>query len=239
MNARSEQSIADVSRSNTLALLYQSIFTGIVRLQAKRQHLSDPVTFRRRIRNALEDVEREAKIAGYSVKETRDAEAAAVAFLDETILSLTGPARDTWAEKPLSVELYGQATAGEVFFEHLEDLQNDSDSAHLADVLEVYLLCLLLGFEGRYSGQLRPHLRGIADRVRAQVEGIRGALYQLSPPLRFLNAAEPAAAPPPNDRRWFLQIGAAMAAAIGVFLIAKIILLWRLGNLETMLSQLK
>lgn len=229
----------DAARSNTLALVYQSIFTGIVRLQAKRQNLTDPVTFRRRIKDALEDVQREASATGYAVKETRDAEAAVVAFLDETILTLSGPARDRWAEKPLSVELYGEAMAGEVFFERLEELRTESDSAHLADILEVYLLCLLLGFEGKYSGHLRTQGRAVADRVRAQIDGIRGTNYRLAPPLRFADGGEPVPAPKTEDRRWRWQIAGAAAASIAVFVVCWGYLWLRLGNLESMLSQLR
>jgi type VI secretion system protein ImpK len=229
----------DGGRSNTLALLYQSIFIGIVRLQARRQNMSDPVTFRRRIKYALEDVQRESTSAGYSVKEARDAEAAVVAFLDEAILTLSGPARDKWAEKPLSVELYGEAIAGEVFFERLEELQTASDSPHLADILEVYLLCLLLGFEGKYSGQLRSQGRVIADRVRAQIDGIRGTNYRLSPPLRFQAAAEPEPVPKTEDRRWMWQMAGAAALSILVFVLFKTYLWWRLSDLESMLSQLR
>jgi type VI secretion system protein ImpK len=229
----------DAVRSNSLALLYQSVFIGIVRLQARRQNMTDPVTFRRRIKYALEDVQREASSAGYSVKETRDAEAAVVAFLDEAILSLTGPARDQWAEKPLSVELYGEAIAGEVFFERLEELRTASDSPHLADILEVYLLCLLLGFEGKYSGHLRTQGRVIADRVRAQIDGIRGANYRLSPPLRFAEAVELEPVPRTENRLWIWQTGGAAAASIGVFILCKLYLSWRLAGLESILSQLR
>ena len=239
MQLMDQQPKPDTVRSNTLALLYQSIITGIVRLQAKRQNLADPVTFRRRIKDALEDVRREASAAGYSVKETRDGEAAVVAFLDETIMSQSGPARDRWAEKPLSVELYGEAIAGEVFFERLEELRTESDSAHLADILEVYLLCLLLGFEGRYSGHLRTQVRGIADRVRAQIDGIRGTHYRLAPPLRFLDAGEPLALPSTEDRRWRWLIAGAAAASILVFVVCQGYLWLRLGNLESMLSQVR
>lgn len=240
MDSRQEQlPKPDSGRSNTLALLYQSIFTGIVRLQAKRQSLTDPVTFRRRIKDALADVQREASGAGYSVKDTRDTEAAVVAFLDETVMGLTGPARDRWAETPLSVELYGEAIAGEVFFERLEELRTANDSAHLADMLEVYLLCLLLGFEGKYSGHLRSQGRAVADRVRAQIDGIRGTSYRLAPALRFAEAVETVQAPKLENHRWKSQIAGAAVVAIAVFVLSKGYLLWRLGGLESMLSQLR
>ena len=47
-------------------------------------------------------------------------------------------------------------------------------SQDLADVLEVYLLCLLLGFQGRYSATNRDELGLWTSRVRDQVTRIRG-----------------------------------------------------------------
>jgi hypothetical protein len=52
------------SSSENLALLYQGLLTGIVRMQAGRQHITDGESFRRRTKAALQDVEREAVSAG-------------------------------------------------------------------------------------------------------------------------------------------------------------------------------
>src|SRR5215469_3416394 len=76
-----------VSKSDILALLYQRILTGIVRIQAGRQALGDLEVFRRRMKAALQEAEKEAMRAGYGPAEIREAEFAVVAFLDETILS--------------------------------------------------------------------------------------------------------------------------------------------------------
>jgi type VI protein secretion system component VasF len=43
----------------------------------------------------------------------------------------------------------------------------------LADVLEVYLLCLTLGFEGKYSEEKKSELHGLMERSRSRIEGIR------------------------------------------------------------------
>ena len=71
-----------------------------------------------------------------------------------------------------------------VFFEKLEQFRSRRDSPQLADILEVYLLCLLLGFEGRYSGGLRGELDSIAERVTRRIDDIRGRSGQLSPNAR-------------------------------------------------------
>jgi type VI secretion system protein ImpK len=167
--------------SENLALLYQGLLTGIVRLQAKREHIPDAEVFRRRTMRALQDVERDARSAGYELDDVRDTHFAVVAFLDSVVLNSTEPGRAEWERKTLQEELFGQTDAGVVFFEKLERFRSRRDSKRLADILEVYLLCLLLGFEGRYSGGLRGELYGIAERVRSRIENIRGRTERLSP----------------------------------------------------------
>jgi type VI protein secretion system component VasF len=68
-----------------------------------------------------------------------------------------------------------------VFFEKLERFRTQQDSARLADILEVYLLCLLLGFEGRYSGPLRAELDSITEVIGRRIDDIRGRGLQISP----------------------------------------------------------
>jgi type VI secretion system protein ImpK len=167
--------------SENLALLYQGLLTGIVRLQAKREHIPDAEVFRRRTMRALQDVERDARSAGYELDDVRDTHFAVVAFLDSVVLNSTEPGRAEWERKTLQEELFGQTDAGVVFFEKLERFRSRRDSKRLADILEVYLLCLLLGFEGRYSGGLRGELYSIAERVRSRIENIRGRMERLSP----------------------------------------------------------
>jgi type VI secretion system protein ImpK len=76
--------------------------------------------------------------------------------------------------------MFGYADAGVVFFEKLEQFRSRRDSEQLADILEVYLLCLLLGFEGRYSGR-RGELDGIVERLRMRLDHIRRRGNELSP----------------------------------------------------------
>jgi len=65
---------------------------------------------------------------------------------------------------PLAGRTFRHHVAGEVFFRNLQDLLGKTDSPDLADLLEVYHLCLLLGFAGRYSLGGRGELRAVARR---------------------------------------------------------------------------
>jgi len=166
--------------SGNLALLYQGLFTAIVRVQGG-QGLPDAESFRRRTKAMLQEVERDASAAGYDGQDVRDTHFAIVAFLDSVVLHSKDPARAEWERKPLQEELFGQTDAGVVFFEKLERFRSRRDSAQLADILEVYLLCLLLGFEGRYSGGLRGELDVMVEKIGRRIDDIRGGSHQISP----------------------------------------------------------
>jgi type VI secretion system protein ImpK len=91
-----------------------------------------------------------------------------VALLDECALNARQSALADWAGRPLQQEMFGGLLAGEWFFQHVDQLLARPDTAALADVLEVYQLCLLLGFRGRYSvdsGALYQVARRIDDRL--------------------------------------------------------------------------
>jgi type VI secretion system protein ImpK len=164
-----------------LALFYQGLLTGIVRLQSQRQHISDAESFRRRTKATLHEVEQVAIAAGYDGRDVQDTHFAVVAFLDAVVLNSRDPIRGEWERKPLQEELFGKAEAGVVFCAKLDAFRARRDSAQLADILEVYLLCLLLGFEGRYAGGMRGELESITHRIRKRIQDIRGRSRQLSP----------------------------------------------------------
>ncbi len=104
-----------------------------------------------------------------------------VAFVDESVLRLQHPGFATWGQRPLQEELFGHARAGEIFFDYLHGLLAKEDSAELADSLEVYALCLLLGFKGKYAlsvidSATRPsgELDSLVRQIRGKIECIRG-----------------------------------------------------------------
>src|ERR1700749_2592689 len=152
-----------LSSFENLALLYQGLLTGITRLQTERQHITNGESFRRRTKAALQEIERVAGTASYDANDVRDTHFAVVALLDSVVLHSNDPVRTEWERKTLQEELFGQTDAGVGFFEKLERFRPQQASARLADILEVYLLCLLLGFEGRYSGPLRAELDSITE----------------------------------------------------------------------------
>jgi type VI secretion system protein ImpK len=225
-----------IGSAENLALLYQGLITGIIRLKGQRQHISDGETFRKRTKAALQEVERVAVANGYDVRDVRDTHFAVVAFLDSVVLHSKDAVRAEWERKPLQEELFGQADAGVIFFEKLDQFRSRRDSEQLADILEVYLLCLLLGFEGRYAGGQRGELEGITDSLRMRIEYIRGRDEHISPAGNLPPAVPTVAAP--KGSRWnhlrLVAIGLVVFTLL-IFLILKLDLNSMSGDLGSRL----
>jgi len=172
---------APARKPENLALAYQDVLTVIVRLRANRQHVENAEAFRDNIRGLLKKAAAETAERGYTGEDARVATFAVVALLDETVLSLGNPVFHDWQRAPLAVELYGMGVAGEIFFSSVDRLLARQDSTTLADLLEVYYLCLLLGFGGRYGRGGSVDLRDYTNRVGERIRQIRGAALPLSP----------------------------------------------------------
>jgi len=185
------------AKLDRMALLYEGILTAIVRVQTKRQQVQDPESFRSKMQQALREISTIAARKGYSADDVQEANFAVVAFLDETVLTCD-PSANEWARKSLGEEMFGQRSAGEVFFKRLETLRANRDSQNLAEVLEVYYLCLLLGYEGKFAGGSKAELQLLMTNLRERIERIMGRGSEFSPDSAVpdeLVAAAPAADP--------------------------------------------
>jgi len=187
--------------ASNLALTFQEMLTVIVRLRANRQVVNDAESFRGNMRAALKQAGTEAASQGYNADYIKFASFAVIAFLDESILNSGNPVFADWPRRPLGEELFGSHLAGEIFFQGLERLLTAKDSTELGDLLEVYYLCLLVGYRGRYgvSGPESP--RAIMDAIGDKIRRIRGPLPPFSP-----NWAPAAGAPPKTRDPWIRRL---------------------------------
>lgn len=219
-------------QTQNLASCYENALTMILRLVSlQRQPSASSQDFRTSIRAALRAAMEQAKALGYSSESNQMAFFAVVALLDESVLKLQNPAFADWAQRPLQEEMFGHNRAGEVFFDHLRTLLTRADSAETADCLEVYCLCMLLGFKGKYalssgisfvSGSAQgaglgasrtgAEIKSLIAQCRAKIDRIRGQASFLPaiaiPPVRHTV---------PTDR-WSRALGIA-AAALFVILV--------------------
>ncbi len=227
---------ASSRRADNLALIFQEMLTVVVRLRANRQVVNDAESFRGNMRAALKQAEAEAASRGYDAQYIKFAKFAVVAFLDESILNSGNPVFADWPRRPLGEELFQSHLAGEIFFQGLERLLTAKDSPELGDLLEVYYLCLLLGYRGRYgvSGPESP--RAIMDAVGDKIRRIRGTIPPLSPAW-----APVAGVPAKHHDRWirrlvFLGV-ACIVLTIALFATFKVSLESSLQNINAAISQ--
>ena len=210
--------VLSAPRPENLAFVFQEVLTAIVRLRTNRQTVSDSALFRAQIKDALTVSEKEAAKLGYSPETVRSAKFAVVASLVESVLNQQAPTFADWARQPLQQDLFGVHTAGEIFFENLRRLLGQDDSVHLVDVLEIYQLCLLLGYRGRYGAGAKGELRALIDAVEDKIRRIRSTADDLSPEWALPRDEE---LPPQRDiwgRRMLFALLASATIALLLFI---------------------
>jgi type VI secretion system protein ImpK len=169
-------------RGWNIGLEFQEVFTIVVRLRFQRQAVtSDANSFRAEMKKRLREAEQRARSRGYSAEDVKQAVFAVVAFLDESVLSSRNPTFADWPRLPLQAELFGHQLAGELFFQELQKVLNRPDTNEVADLLEVYGLCLLLGFKGRFAAGGAGDLRQMQLALQEKIHRIRGSSGVLSP----------------------------------------------------------
>ncbi len=219
-NASSQSAVA--RRRENLALAFQEILTVSGRLRSGRHAVADAATFRYNILEGLKAADQAARAQGYNTEDIKLAVFAVVAFVDESVLNAGNPLFADWPRRPLQEELFGHHVAGEIFFQNLKDLLGRSDSQDLADVLETYHLCLLLGFAGRYSMGGRGELKAIIDATADKIRRIRGGAGDLSPAWALPPEPPRASGSDPWVKRLSIAAGSCFILALLLFVVFKL-----------------
>jgi len=205
------------ARAENLALIFQETITAIVRLRSNRQPVTDAEVFRAQMRQLLGTAEQEARNRGYAAEDARLASFAVVAFLDESVLNLQNPVFSGWPRKPLQEEMFGGHVAGEIFFQSVQRLLERSESPQLADVMEVFHLCVLLGYRGKYGAGGQVELKSQMDAVAQKIRRIRKDTGALSPEWAPPAAAAVAGRADPLARPLLIAASACLVLALLLF----------------------
>jgi len=112
----------------------------------------DSEVLKTRVYEMFERFESNARKFGIDNEKIRLAKFALVAFLDETIISSSWPQKEAWLSDPVQIKLFETFNAGEEFFNFLNELSQRTGANK--EVLEVYYLCLSLGFKGSINFNL-------------------------------------------------------------------------------------
>ena len=173
----------------------------------------------RRLESLFEQMAAKGRELGIADTDLADMRYALVAFVDEQLLKSPWPGREQWMGRPLQLVYYGENTAGEGFFTKMDQLTREPSRAI---VLEVFFLCLSLGFQGVYA------VRADKDALNAMVERSAALLGRTLPSADVIS---------PNGRATevgrgrgkvdapLIALGAAcLVAAVGAFIVLRIVL---------------
>ncbi|MFL5348867.1 MAG: DotU family type IV/VI secretion system protein [Hyalangium sp.] len=144
-------------------------FDALVRLrQAESADVPPPEVLNHRLRGVIDEVLRRAAVLGFSSQDAQDMSYALVALIDELVLARPEPYRQFWMSNLLQLHYFNETVAGDSFFNRINAIRKDP---HRSEVLRVYYLCLLFGFQGRYrirGGELE--LLSLIDTVQKDLE---------------------------------------------------------------------
>jgi type VI secretion system protein ImpK len=185
-------------------------------VQAPAAATLDARTVFQRFDELLREFDNDGRRAGYEIAHVRLAMFALATFIDETLLTSTHAVRSAWADQPLQLTYFNENSAGEEFYVRLEAARR-GEGAQDVDVLEVFYLCLSLGFRGRHAGSPRAEKqrRSLMEQIAADIRSRRGAAARsLSP-----HGLRPAALGEAGRLRAVWGVPIAVASALLLFLI--------------------
>jgi len=166
--------------TNPLLECCTSLFALMTPFKAADRGAGVPENYRDNIIAGFNELERMAFEREITMQVVKDARYALAAYIDEVVLSSDWPGRLDWMARPLQLEFFGEHLAGEGFFSRLAELRQDG--ARNLDLIELYYVCLQMGFEGVYRLKGIEQLMALQVDLRSQIENHRGGTTsRLSP----------------------------------------------------------
>lgn len=162
---------------NLVDLMYDGFY--LLFLIRQRHAPSDAAAFTERIRTFLDEFERNARRLNTSADDIYAAKYAFCAAVDELILTSGFSIREAWERQPLQLTFFGQHLAGEGFFTLLET--HRAQGAARLPSLEVFHLCLLLGFRGKYMMDGPEKLTYLTARLGDEIAHHKGQRAGFAP----------------------------------------------------------
>lgn len=162
---------------NLVDLMYEGFYALFLLKNGSSPH--DKSAFAEHMTQFLGDVDRQARNLGISADDVTAAKYAFCAAVDEIVLASQHDIREAWETRPLQLRVFGDQLAGEHFFHRLEDLRAKG-AVHL-QALEVFHMCLLLGFQGRFALDGQDKLAYLTARLGDETARMRGKSRGFAP----------------------------------------------------------
>ncbi|MCA3175208.1 MAG: DotU family type IV/VI secretion system protein [Burkholderiales bacterium] len=160
-----------------LDLMYDGFY--LLFLLKNKSLPQDEAHFAVQVKKFLADFEKGAKRLEATAEEIFDAKYAFCAAVDETLLRSGGKIRESWERHPLQLIMFGEQLAGENFFIKLEALRSQGKTR--VQVLEIFHMCLLLGFQGKYLLEGPEKLAYLTARLGEEIAAMKGQRRGFAP----------------------------------------------------------
>jgi type VI secretion system protein ImpK len=204
------------SGNNDLVAFAGPIFDLILRLQSGIVQPSNEL--RPKIIHLLQEFENRSLKYRYRESLIQVTKFALACFVDETVLTNDFHLKEEWEKVPIQLEHFGEALGGKKFYEKLEALIRQIEVT--ADAVEVYYVCLLLGFKGKYAVYEQDKLRDTMQRTAdALVKAGKISKVELSP--HWFVQDQP---PPPKKRGMPTWAKIAAFAGLGLAVIIYLVM---------------
>ena len=146
--------------NNSLKDLCSEIFMLILQMRESSDY-GDASILRNKILNLLDKFENRAMSSNIKHEKIQSVKFALVAFIDETIANSEWSSKTSWLAEPLQLKIFNCYNAGEEFFSRLESLRL-RERTNIEEI-EIYYLCLSLGYRGMYKMESPEKIRSIVD----------------------------------------------------------------------------
>lgn len=151
---------------NSLSDISSECFILILQLRSIND-FGDYEILKSKIYEMLDKFDRDARNNNIDYEKVKYAKFALAAFLDETIISSSWNQKHEWLAEPLQMKLFNTFNAGEEFFSNINLIREKISTNK--DVLEVYYLCLTLGFKGKFQFQSPESIRRVIDDLNMEL----------------------------------------------------------------------
>jgi type IV / VI secretion system protein, DotU family len=161
---------ADFAKGKGLNPLVNLAGTLIAVYEKTRHSMThvDPAGLHNRLCNELRTFEAGAREAGIRQEITLSARYILCSMLDESVLNTPWGSESAWAQRTLLSVFHNETSGGEKFFQILDRMRQSP--AENIDMLELFYVCLSMGFEGKYR---------LMARGRDAIEQIRDDLFTI------------------------------------------------------------
>jgi len=182
-------------------------------------------SFRQQVVSAIKRIEDESARHGIEAEDAREAAYALCFFIDEQVAESVWQSREQWSGEPLGIMIQQDPEGGVNFFRRLEELGERQKA-----VKEVLLVCLAMGFRGKYAEHEVTEQAAEIGRIR---HGLVRSVYPTSIdkqphlfPAGYSEAGFIEEDVPPPPRWW----GIASVATICVVLLIYVLLIFLAGR---------